>query len=467
MHIGIYRREEKASLHIYLKPHFLLIPHSLPLLNPPAFLQAMADEISSDYADGFNPKFLSSEKPQSPSRLVDSALQISADHHNFPLIVSNQNPDSEVINSVTSASAQEDPETSVDKMVLCDSACGSSENGGNMGSLVVGKIQNLDLELGKEPLKVDAVHDFGTLDTGEDGKQDVAVDEVDVKDFARSVLSLDGNQDCAKEELVREGQLAADKEAFARTEKLLKKETDSESILEMKKKLLLEKIDAMLVPGDEIHLQEGDNPPSSGGIVDGCKKTMLMGEEKIADQQNNDSETMNVLRRSHLSLRNSLKIEVIDETALVEPVHVSRIGNGEGIGIVCPTRSMQMKVNKSHEPDKGGKKAKKSRRKAREGKLSEMHWNMGNLNEVDKVNGRQENAEGNKIVYSRKDMEALRFVNVAEQKRLWKAICKELLPVVAREYSSLTIKTGSTSDPRQPLVKREEASSIISKYLYF
>ncbi|XP_004152287.1 uncharacterized protein LOC101215637 [Cucumis sativus] len=421
----------------------------------------MADEISSDYADGFNPKFLSSEKPQSPSRLVDSALQISADHHNFPLIVSNQNPDSEVINSVTSASAQEDPETSVDKMVLCDSACGSSENGGNMGSLVVGKIQNLDLELGKEPLKVDAVHDFGTLDTGEDGKQDVAVDEVDVKDFARSVLSLDGNQDCAKEELVREGQLAADKEAFARTEKLLKKETDSESILEMKKKLLLEKIDAMLVPGDEIHLQEGDNPPSSGGIVDGCKKTMLMGEEKIADQQNNDSETMNVLRRSHLSLRNSLKIEVIDETALVEPVHVSRIGNGEGIGIVCPTRSMQMKVNKSHEPDKGGKKAKKSRRKAREGKLSEMHWNMGNLNEVDKVNGRQENAEGNKIVYSRKDMEALRFVNVAEQKRLWKAICKELLPVVAREYSSLTIKTGSTSDPRQPLVKREEASSII------
>lgn len=437
----------------------------MPLLNPPAFLRAMADEISSDYGDGFNPKFSPSENPQSPCQSVDSGFKISAHDMKFPLIVSNQNQDCEVINSVTSASAQENPETSVHKMIVCDSACASSENGGNMGSLVLGKIQNLDVELEKEPLKVDAFHDFETIGAVEDGNQDVAIDDEE-KDFARSVLSFDGNQDCTKEELVQEIQLAADceahsKEAFARTEEFLKKETDSESILEMKKKLLLEELDAMLVPGDEIHLEEGNNPPSSGGIVDGCRKTMPIDEEKISDQQN-DSENMNVLRRSHLSLRNSLKIEVIDETALVEPVHVSKIGNGEGIGIVCPTRSMQMKVNKSHEPDRGGKKAKRSRRRGREANVSEMHWNLGNVNELDKVNGRQKDAEGNKIVYSRKDMEALRFVNVAEQRRLWKAICKELLPVVAREYSSLTMKIGSTSDSRQPLVKREEASSIIS-----
>ncbi|XP_038901998.1 uncharacterized protein LOC120088652 [Benincasa hispida] len=420
----------------------------------------MADEISSDYGDGFNPKFSPSENSQSSCKPIDSAFKISADDKTFPLIVSNQNQDSEVINSAASASTQENPETSVHKK----SACGSSENGGNMGSLVVGKIQNLDVELRKEPLKVDAVHDFETLDAVEDGKQDVAIDEVE-KDFARSVLSFDGNLDCSKEELVQEVQLAADKEAFARTEELLKKETDPESILEIKKKLLLEELDAMLVPGDQIHLEKGNNPPSSRGSVDSCSKTILIDEEKIADRQN-DSEKMNVLRRSHLSLRNSLKIEVIDETALVEPVHVSKIGNGEGIGIVCPQRSMQMKVNKSHEPDRGGKKAKRSRRKAREAKVSEMNWNLGNVNELDKVNGRQKIAEGNKIVYSRKDMEALRFVNVAEQRRLWKAICKELLPGVAREYSSLTssnypMKIGSTSDPRQPLVKREEASSII------
>ena len=43
--------------------------------------------------------------------------------------------------------------------------------------------------------------------------------------------------------------------------------------------------------------------------------------QKIADQQN-DSKHMNFLGRSHLSLGNSLKIEVI-----VEPVHVSKIAD--------------------------------------------------------------------------------------------------------------------------------------------
>ncbi|XP_022979809.1 uncharacterized protein LOC111479399 [Cucurbita maxima] len=392
----------------------------------------MAEEISSDYSDAFN------RHTQSPLIVLNqtsSAFKISADDRKFPLIVLNQNQECEMMNSWSSASAEENPEISesfVEKMVMCDSACVSSENGVNMRNQVC-KIRNLDVELRKESLKVDAAHDSETLGAVEDVNQEVAIDRVEEKDFARSVLSFDGNQDCMKEELVQE---------VRSIEKLLDKEIDSRSILEKKKKLLSEE--------DEIHVEKGKNPSSSGGIVD----------QKIADQQN-DSKHMNFLRRSHLSLRNSLKIEVIDETALVEPVHVSKIGNGEGIGIVCPTRPMQIKLDKSHEPDRGGKKAKRSRRRAREAKVSEMHWSLGNVNE------HQKNVEGNKIVYSMKDMEALRFVNVAEQRRLWKAICKELLPAVAREYSSLTssnypMKIGSTSDPRQHLVKREEAPSIMS-----
>lgn len=413
----------------------------------------MAEEISSDYGDGFNPLFSFSEAPQSSIQPIDFASKISAVDKKLPLIDSNRSQECEVmINGASSASAEKNPEvseTSVENMVECDSVCASSENGGNLSNLV-DKIQNLDVELEKESLMVDAVHEVERI-----GNQEVAMDEIEEREVARSVPSFDGSQDCTKKELVQEVE---------------GKEADSESLLEMKKKLLLKEIEAMLVPGVEIQLEKENNPPSSGGIVDNFGKAMLIDEEKIADQQNG-SENANVLSRSHLSLRSSLKIEVIDETALVEPIHVSKIVNGEEIGIVCPARSMQMKVNKSHEPERGGKKAKRSRRRAREAKVSEMHWNLGNVNELDTVNGSRKNAEGNKIVYSRKDMETLRFVNVAEQKRLWKAICKELMPIVAREYSSLTssnypMKIGSTSDPRQHLEKREEASSIISKYFY-
>ncbi|XP_022145185.1 uncharacterized protein LOC111014690 isoform X2 [Momordica charantia] len=437
----------------------------------------MADEISSaGTGDGFNRRFSAAENPQFPLQPIDSASEISTDENKFPSIASNQKQDFEVmINGKNSASgfsanvfhcaAEENPEiteTSVEKMVVCDSA---SENGGSITSLV-DEVRNLDsgLEIEKESSKVDDVRHFETFDAVEDGNQEVAVDEVEEKDFARSMPSLDRNQDFAKKELVQEVQLSAaieadGKEAFARSEELLRKEAASASFLEMKKKLLLEELEAMLVLEEK-----GKNPPNSEGIVDNCSMIPIV-KGKIADQQN-VSENMNVLRRSNLSLRNSLKIEVIDETALVEPVHVSEIGNGEEMGIVCPSRSMQIKLNKYVEPEKGGKKAKRSRRRAREAKIPEIHGKLWNVNELDKFNARQKNMEGNKIVYSRKDMEALRFVNVAEQRRLWKAICKELMPVVAREYSSLTssnsqMKIGSTSDSKQHLEKRDEASSII------
>ncbi|XP_023540169.1 uncharacterized protein LOC111800622 [Cucurbita pepo subsp. pepo] len=407
----------------------------------------MANGLSSGDGDGFSRKFSASEDhARSP---------FHPDEMKFPLIVSNPSLQCEVrMNSSSSASPEENAETSVEKMVVCDWISESSENGGNMGSLV-DETRILDVELGEESFKVDAVHDFEMIGAVEDGNQEVAMDEVEAKDFVTiRVPSFDGNQDCAKKEIVQEVQFstameADSKEAFERTEELLRKEADTESILEMKKKLLLEELEAMLVPGEEIHLEK-----------DNCGKTMLVDEEKISGQQN-DSENTNVLRQSHLSLGNSLKIEVIDETALVEPVHVSKIGNGEEIDISCPTRSMQINVSKSHEPERVGKKARRSRRRTREAKISEVHWNLGNVNELDK-----KNAEGSKIVYSRKDMEALRFVNVSEQSRLWEAICKELMPVVAREYSSLTssnypMKTGSTSGPRQHFEKGEEASSFI------
>ncbi|XP_022996953.1 uncharacterized protein LOC111492030 [Cucurbita maxima] len=166
----------------------------------------MTDEISSDYSDATN---------------------------RHPLIVLNQNQECELMNSWSSASTEENPEileSFVEKMVMCDSACAASENEVNVRNQVC-KIRNLDVELRKESLKVDAAHIFKTFGDVEDVNQEVAIDRVEEKDFARSVVSFDGNQDCMKEELVQE---------VRSIKQLLDKEIDSWSILEKKKKLLSE-----------------------------------------------------------------------------------------------------------------------------------------------------------------------------------------------------------------------------------
>ena len=86
-----------------------------------------------------------------------------------------------MMNSWSSASVEENPKISesfVEKMVMCDLACAASENGGNVRNQVC-KIQNLDVELRKESLKVDVAHVFETFGAMEDVNQEVAIDRVE------------------------------------------------------------------------------------------------------------------------------------------------------------------------------------------------------------------------------------------------------------------------------------------------
>jgi hypothetical protein len=215
----------------------------------------------------------------------------------------------------------------------------------------------------------------------------------------------------AKQGILVSGTADNEEKVFAKSET----ELESQSFLEVKKKKLLKDLE------DKIHA------------------------EKVTD------------------FEGSLKIEVIDETALIE------------VNDQCAER----KGNKNGNQEVDGKKARRLRRKAKKvsemmnGRLFEMKGRLMNV----VVNGENENAcrksgDGTKKVYSRKEMEALRFANIEEQRKNWKEIYEGLGAAVAREYEDLASSKHQKQirvnfDPRQHFGKKELAPAILSKYCYF
>ncbi|CAA2999391.1 Hypothetical predicted protein [Olea europaea subsp. europaea] len=131
------------------------------------------------------------------------------------------------------------------------------------------------------------------------------------------------------------------------------------------------------------------------------------------------------------SLEKRLKIQVIDETALIESPCL-------GIG-----KRQETQV------------AKEKRQKRRRSKAAKNVETSGT--------GSQDcNYIGNKgkkrLVYSRKEMEALRFVGLEAQKNKWIEIYCRLGPLVAKEYDELTHHqkhnaTGFDFDPRPQFLR--------------
>ncbi|KAL4632477.1 hypothetical protein ACB092_04G053800 [Castanea dentata] len=141
----------------------------------------------------------------------------------------------------------------------------------------------------------------------------------------------------------------------------------------------------------------------------------------------------------------SWKIEVIDETALIE------------VNDPC---AAEKKGNKNGKQEMDGKKARRSRRKAK--KALEMNGGGGPKNVL--VSGEtKKSGDGTKKVYLRKEMEALRFANIAEQRKIWKEIYNGLGAVVAREYEDLASSkhVRLNFDPRNRLGMKAEASPIL------
>ncbi|XP_044478646.1 uncharacterized protein LOC123205694 [Mangifera indica] len=205
------------------------------------------------------------------------------------------------------------------------------------------------------------------------------------------------------------------------------KEKKSEALLEAKKKQLLAELEVSCLASQEVY---------------------KLGQ--------NNGVKINSASVSDVSGRPSLKIEVVD-TALIETVRVPKM--------------IERNMNKGEkEQEVDGKKARRLRRKAKDVKkaleISEKVKNLtGNL---DDQNGGLKNGKQEKIMYSRKEMEALRFVSVVEQRKMWRDIYTGLGPVVMTEYDDLASSKQQKHillnfDPRQNLSRKPEADGILGE----
>lgn len=204
----------------------------------------------------------------------------------------------------------------------------------------------------------------------------------------------------------------------------------AESLLEVKKKQLLDELEV-------------------GSIFQGISPTEHPGERALIVENFTDVGIVKSAIGVDDYLRSSLKIEVIDDTALIEPIVGPRIVNG--------------KKNHSKE-DVEGKNAKRTRRKGK-GKKTESEKVEGSA-QVDWRSG-----DGTKTMYSREEMEALRFVGVAEQRKLWREIYSGLGPSVAREYMSLVgskhQQQGKSSSEASKTLRRSHGPGILGEFYSF
>ncbi|TYG98996.1 hypothetical protein ES288_A10G161600v1 [Gossypium darwinii] len=168
-----------------------------------------------------------------------------------------------------------------------------------------------------------------------------------------------------------------------------------------------------------------------------------------------------------LPVKGSLKIEVIDDTALIGSFPLPRTGNG----------SVKDEKKKKGEHEIDGKKGKRSRRKGKNVKevlgesVTMRHMESTKIFEVQK--GKTESKTQNKIMYSREELEALRFAKVGEQRSFWRDVYNSLGKDVIREYEDLGSwkhqkntgsGSGSSSDTRHRFGKKAESPAIIRDY---
>ncbi|EEF31843.1 hypothetical protein RCOM_1267370 [Ricinus communis] len=225
-------------------------------------------------------------------------------------------------------------------------------------------------------------------------------------------------------------------------------EEKKETLLEAKKKQLLAKVEAGSVFKDKIHVENSLGFDATAGILGGLKGL-------------------------NESVKKSLKVEVIDDTAVIGTVVVAKTGN-DGAN----NAERNLKKNGKQEAD--GKKAKRPRRKGKDvkkglvinggqKKMAQAEKDMINTIQIGQYhNGDQKN--GDQIrKYSREEMEALRFVNIVQQRKLWRVIYTGLEDAVIKEYDDLASSRHHQKnfhldfDPRKRVGRKEDASGILGE----
>ncbi|KAJ0034092.1 hypothetical protein Pint_25708 [Pistacia integerrima] len=254
----------------------------------------------------------------------------------------------------------------------------------------------------------------------------VATFEKTSKDFVKLEVSCSAVQECDNfnEE---ESEVKVETSSVVEGDNEDRKEMKSEALLEAKKKQLLAELEVSGLASQEVHKLVQNN----GVKIDGA-------------------------RVSDVSVRPSLRIEVIDDTALIETVRVPKVIERNG-----------KKGETEQEVD--GKKARRSRRKAKDAKkASEMSEKIKNLTDYGAgQDGGLKDGKQEKIMYSRKEMEALRFVNIVEQRKMWRDVYTGLGPVVMTEYDDLFSSKHQKHillnfDPRQNFSRKPETHEILA-----
>ncbi|KDP42852.1 hypothetical protein JCGZ_23794 [Jatropha curcas] len=337
--------------------------------------------------------------------------------------------------SLIDSSTKEDiPSLSSSKKVKCsftEPSGSSEENQGILGSDGEEKVILCDLvsgSLGSEGKSEDFVRKIESFDVElQETKNCEMGFDTDVKNrqenIEGTVKDVVGEKEkelvCVKSEMGFSVAEKFDKHGVAIGSFIEEKKEEEQSLLEAKKKQLLTKIE-------------------TGSIF---KDKILGGLEGIDEP-----------------IRRSLKVKVIDDTAVLEAVPIPKTGNGE---------------NKKQKQEVDGKKLKLPRRKGKDVKnVSETSEKQKKTTQVGKAvnklslvgeaqNESQKNGHPLRK-YSREEMEALRFVNVVEQRKLWRDTYTGLGDAVVKEYDDLAGSRHHKNihlnfDPRQHYGKKEDA----------
>ncbi|KAL4387941.1 hypothetical protein GQ457_09G015360 [Hibiscus cannabinus] len=218
--------------------------------------------------------------------------------------------------------------------------------------------------------------------------------------------------------------------------------------------------------GSQVNATEADNKGKDleSETVLEAEKKRLLGELEVgnifalATNSSKIDDVTNVVGTigHDFPVNGSLNIDVIDDTALIGSFPLSRTGKDE---------------KGEHEID--CTKTKRSRRKGKV--VKNVLGEPGTVRHMESTmifedqNWKTERGSQNKIMYSRKELEALRFDKVVEQRKFWRDVYNSLGKDVIREYEDLgswrhqkKISSGSSSDRRHPLARKGGSPEILS-----
>ncbi|XP_024009861.1 uncharacterized protein LOC112085114 [Eutrema salsugineum] len=164
---------------------------------------------------------------------------------------------------------------------------------------------------------------------------------------------------------------------------------------------------------ERFDFEEKEQESEAQRLLEAEKKIFLAKIEVGSIFEKNGNGSKDVLGDNTALVKRSLKIELIDDTAFVGVVPLYKKSNDH------PKRPRKHKKIGEKPIDGGKHKGDASTR------LSEYHNH-------DENNGKQF-----RILYSRKQMESMRFAHIVNQKKLWSEMYARLLPEVVTDYESL------------------------------